>query len=262
MSGQRGSKRGTEAPVRGTPGRGSHRSTRGRQSYTTSRTPGSQSHSQAGTLGRQGHITSRTPVGQSHIRTPGTLGVGRIEKNMRSDTQCQTSSTYSRYPTAINTTTTCSSSCKSEDEAGSEDRNPLNNNNPQPTPEPQTSTPRAQSETSVTQGMQHSTRHSHSYPEPALRVNDHCALFQSHEQEIGNQAVTQLNTHQPLVPLRTPIYRYTAAHPLIPVQSQSLTSLTISELANQVTQLCAAPDLEQADRTGEEARAVGTYSPA
>jgi len=261
MSGQRGSKHGTGAPVRGTPGRGIHRSTRRRQSHTTSRTRWSQSHSQAGTLGRQGHITSRTPVGQSHIRTPGTLGVGRIEKNIRSDTQCQTSSTYSRYPTAINTTT-CSSSSKSEDEAGSEDRNFLNDNIPQHTPEPQTSTPLAQSETSVTPGMQHSTRHSHSYPEPALRVNDHCALFQSHEQEIGNQAVTQLNTHQPPVPLRTPIYRCPAAHPLIPVQSQSLTSLTISELANQVTQLCAAPDLEQADRTGEEARAVGTYSPA
>ena len=75
--------------------------------------------------------------------TPGTPGVGRIEKNTRSRTRRQASSTHSRDPTPINTTTGSSSS-ESGDEEASDYRNSFYNNSPLPTPEPQTSTPIAQ----------------------------------------------------------------------------------------------------------------------
>jgi len=268
---RRGSTRGTGAPVRGTSGRGSLRSTPERQCHTTSRTPGSQSHTQAGTPGSQSHTdagtpgsqshtTRRTPGRQSHTRTPGAPGVRRIEKNTRSRTRRQASSTHSRDPTPINTTTGSSSS-QSGDEEASDYRNSSYNNSPLPTPEPQTSTPIAQSETSVTVSMEDTTRHSHSHPEPALRLNDIRALLQSHEHEIVNRVVTQLNTHQPPAQPPTPINRRTAAHPPIPVQSQNLTSMRITELENQLAELRAAQDIEQAETTGEELRALGTYNP-
>jgi len=74
MPRRRGSTRGTGAPVRGTPGRGSLRSTPGRQCHTTSRTPGSQSHTTSRAPGSQSHTTRRTPGRQSHTRIPGTPG--------------------------------------------------------------------------------------------------------------------------------------------------------------------------------------------
>ena len=74
MPRRRRSTRGTGAPVRGTPGRGSLRSTPGRQCHTTSRTPRSQSHTTSRTPGSQSHTTSMTPGRQSHTRPPGTPG--------------------------------------------------------------------------------------------------------------------------------------------------------------------------------------------
>jgi len=109
--------------------------------------------------------------------------------------------------------------------------------------------------------MEGTTQHSHSHPEPALRLNDIRALLQSHEHEIVNRVVTQLNTHQPPAPPPTPINRRTAAHPPIPVQSRNLTSMKITELENQLAELRAAQDIEQAETTGEEPRALGTYNP-
>jgi len=100
--------------------------------------------------------------------------------------------------------------------------------------------------------MEDTTRHSHSHPEPARRLNDIRALLQSHEQDIVNRVVTQLNTHQPPAPPPTPVNRRTAAHPPIPVQSQNLTSMRITELENQLAELRAVQDLEQAETTGEE----------
>jgi len=110
--------------------------------------------------------------------------------------------------------------------------------------------------------MQDTTRYSHSHPEPALRLNDIGTLLQSHEQEIVNQVVTQLNVHQPPAPPPTPINRHTAAYPPIPVHSLILTSMRITELENQLAELHGAQDLEQAETTGEEPRALGTYNPS
>jgi len=177
MPRRRGSTRGTGAPVRGTPGRGSLRSTPGRQCHTTSRTPGSQSHTQAGTPGSQSHNTSRAPGRQSHTRTPGTPGVGRIEKNTRSRTWRQASRTHSRDPIPINTTTGSSSS-ESGHEEGSNYRNSSYNNSPLRTPEPLPSTPIVQLETLITLSMEDTTGNSHSHPEPVLRLNDIRALLQ------------------------------------------------------------------------------------
>jgi len=115
-------------------------------------------------------------------------------------------------------------------------------------------------ETTVTLSMEDTTRYPHSHPEPALRLNDISALLQSHEQQIVNQVVTQLNTHQPPALQPTPINRRTAAHPPIPVQSQNLTSMRITECENELAELPAAQDLEQAETTGEEPRALGTYN--
>jgi len=218
MPRRRGSTRGTGAPVRSTPGRGSLRSTPWRQGHTTSwtpesqthcqaGTPRSQSHTHAGTPGRQSHTTSRTPGSQSHTtrrtpgrqshtRAPGTPGVGRIEKNTHSHTRRQASSTHSRDSTPINTTTSSSSS-ESGDEEASDYRNSSYNNSCLLTPEPQTSTPIAQSESSVTLSMEDTTRHSHSHPEPALRLNDIRALLQSYEHEIVNRVVPQLKPTNP-----------------------------------------------------------------
>jgi len=109
--------------------------------------------------------------------------------------------------------------------------------------------------------MEDTTRHSHSHPEPALRLNDIRALLQSYEHEIVNRVVTQLNTHQPPAPPPTPINRRTAAHPPIPGQSRNLTSMKITELENQLAELRTAQDIEQAETTGEEPRALGTYNP-
>jgi len=264
---------GTGAPFRGTPGRGSLRSTPGRESHTTSRTRGSQSHTQAGTPGSQSHTMSRTPGSQSHTtlrtpgrqshtRTPGTLEVGRIKKSTCSRTWRQASSTHSHDPTPTNTTTG-SSGCESADEEGTNYRISSDNNSPLPTPEPQTSTRLAQSETSVILSMEDAIRHSHSHPEPALRLNNIHPLLQSHEQEIVNQVVTQLNMHEPPAPPPTPINRRTAAHPPIQVPSRNLTSMRITELENRLAELRTAQDLEQAEPIGEEPRAlqVGTYNP-
>jgi len=258
MPGRRGSTRGTGAPVKGTPGRPGHRSTPGRQCHTTSRTRGSQSNTQAGTPGSQSDTqadspgsqcgtTSRTPIRQSHTRretsrrqgqtrTPGTLGVGRIEQNTRSSTWRQASNTDRRDPTHINTSTGSSSSA-SGDVDGSDYRNSSYNNSHLPTPQPQMSTPIAQSETLVTLSMEDTTRHSHSHPAPALRLNGIRALLQSHEQEIVNRLVTKFATHQPPAPPATPINRRTAAHPPIPVQSRYLTSMRITELENRLAEL-------------------------
>ena len=129
-------RRGSTRGARGTPGRGSLRSSPRRQSHSVvdTSTPGSQSHtmtpgsqSHTATPGSQldshtaspesqSHTRRRSPRRQNHRSTPATLRTGRIQKNTRSRTRRQVSYSHNRGRTPLNRDTSPSSSASGDEE--------------------------------------------------------------------------------------------------------------------------------------------------
>ena len=275
----RGTTRGKRAPPRGTPRSESHtaRGTPGSQSHTTAgseshttpgsqshTTPGSQSHNTRDTPGSESHNTRSTTRRSSHRTTPGTSRAGRIQKNTRNNrTRRQVSQSLEHNPAL--TETNSSSSQSGEDET-SEYRSTPPINRPHDIPELHHSSTPLLSETSVILSAEDTIQRTQSRPEPTLRLDDIRELLQSHEEDIVNRVVYQLNSQNPNssrhnhagpTPQPAPSNHFTTEQP------RNLTSHRITELENQLAQLRAEQELEEVRREDrrDEPATFGTYNP-
>ena len=222
MPRRRGSTRGKRAPPRGTPGSGSH--------------------------------TGRG--------TPGIPGVGRIQKNTRSN-HARRQASQSLQPADSNTDTNASStSSENAEDNTSEYRASPHQNSPHNTPNVSISTPSTLSETSFTLSAEDILQHPQSQPEPTLRLNDIRELLQSHEQGIVDRVVNQLNSQnatntRPYPQTNTCEPPTTSTVPAS--RPRNSTILRITELEGELAQLRAEQEMDQA--VAEEPRTPGTYNP-
>ena len=132
---------------------------------------------------------------------------------------------------------TNSSSSQSGEDKASEYRSTPPNNSPHDTPELHQSSTLPLSETSVTLSAEDTTQRTQSQPEPTLRLNDIRELLLSHEEDIVNYVVHQLNSQNPnssrhnqasTTPQLPPSNRFMTEEP------RNLTSYRITELENQL----------------------------
>ena len=110
------------------------------------------------------------------------------------------------------------------------------------------------------------TQRTQSRPEPTLVLNDIWELLQSHEEDIVNCLVHQLNSQNP----NSSRHHHARATPQPPPsngfmtdQPRNLTSYRITELENQLAQLLAKQELEEVGRedSGAEPATLGMYNP-
>ena len=219
--------------------------------------PGVRRTPATGTPGSAGVRATSTP-GSARVRatgTPRTPGVGRIQKNTGSNRNLRRSSrNLPDNTSAHDDTDTEASTSNSEADEASEYQEPSQNISQ---PLRSSSATPALSTSSYTMSAERSTQHRSRQPSPrshpALNIDDIRELLQSHEEDIINRVVLQLNSNKPHAPPPTP------TNQSIHRPSTTLTGLRITELEKELAQLRAEQETEQGIMA--EPRALGTYHP-
>ena len=217
-----------------------------------------------GTSESQSHNTRSTTQRSSHRTTPRTSRAGRIQKNTRSNhTRRQVSQSLQHN---LPLTETNSSSRQSGEDEASEYRSTPPNNSQHDTPELHDSSTPPLSETSVTLCAEDITQETQSRPKPTLRLNAIRELLHSHEADIVNRVVHQLNSQNP----NSSWHNQVSTTPQPPLRNcvmtdkpRNLTSHWITELENQLAQLRAEQELKEVrrDGRGDKPATLGTYNP-